>query len=139
MHLAVKKLKTKPELLLIDGNRFTPYKKIPHQCIVQGDALYASIAAASILAKTYRDAFMLRLHRKHRQYGWKNNKGYATADHRKAIEEHGLTPYHRRTFQSCSAQLELEMEAIIAAEAEGISGIRPIDVIEIPATQPVSL
>jgi ribonuclease HII len=139
MHLAVKKLKAKPELLLIDGNRFTPYKKIPHECIVQGDGLYASIAAASILAKTYRDAYMIRLHRKHKQYGWKNNKGYATLDHRKAIEEHGLTPFHRRSFQTCSAQLELELEAFIAAEAEGISGIGPLDIIEAPVTQPVAV
>lgn len=139
MHLAVKKLKTKPELLLIDGNRFTPYKKIPHECIIQGDGLYASIAAASILAKTYRDAFMIRLHRKHKQYGWKQNKGYATADHRKAIEEHGLTPYHRRTFQTCSNQLELELDAIIAAEAEGINGIHPVEIIEMPIAQPQSL
>jgi ribonuclease HII len=141
MHLAVKKLGTEPQMLLIDGNRFTPYKKIPHECIVQGDGLYASIAAASILAKTYRDAYMVRLHRKHPQYGWKSNKAYATADHRKAIEEHGLTPYHRRTFQTCSAQLqmELELETIIAAEAEGISGIRPLDIIEAPVIQPVSL
>lgn len=105
MHLAVKKLKQRPELLLIDGNRFTPYKKIPHECVVQGDGIYASIAAASILAKTYRDAYMLRLHKKHPQYGWDHNKAYATPCHRKAIEEHGLTPFHRRTFQSCAIRL----------------------------------
>lgn len=105
MHLAVKKLKQRPELLLIDGNRFTPYKKIPHECVIQGDGIYASIAAASILAKTYRDAYMLKLHKKHPQYGWDHNKAYATACHRKAIEEHGLTPFHRKTFASCAVQL----------------------------------
>ncbi|MGB8192848.1 MAG: ribonuclease HII [Chitinophagaceae bacterium] len=107
MHLAVKKLRQRPQLLLIDGNRFTPYKKIPHECVIQGDGIYASIAAASILAKTYRDAYMLRLHKKHPQYGWDHNKAYATACHRKAIDEHGLTPYHRRSFQCSKIQLEL--------------------------------
>lgn len=110
MHLAVKKLKQKPELLLIDGNRFTPYKKIPHECIVQGDGIYASIAAASILAKTYRDEYMLKLHKKHPQYGWDHNKAYATPCHRRAIEQHGLTPYHRKTFQSCAIQLLQQMQ-----------------------------
>ena len=130
MHLAIKKLKQKPQLLLIDGNRFTPYKKIPHECVVQGDGIYASIAAASILAKTYRDAYMLKLHKKHPQYGWNNNKAYATACHRKAIEEHGLTPYHRRTFATCSNQLELELEYIEAAAAEGINGIQQLEVLQ---------
>jgi ribonuclease HII len=110
MHLAVKKLKQRPELLLIDGNRFKPYKKIPHECVVQGDGIYASIAAASILAKTYRDAYMLRLHKKHPQYGWDHNKAYATPCHRRAIEEHGLTPFHRITFQSCAIKLLQELE-----------------------------
>lgn len=120
MHLAVRKLKMRPELLLIDGNRFTPYKKIPHECVIQGDGIYASIAAASILAKTYRDDYMLRLHRKFPQYGWNTNKAYATACHRKAIEEHGLTPYHRRSFQCFSPQLELEL-------AEEVNGpVRPV-------------
>ncbi len=135
MHLAVKKLRHKPQLLLIDGNRFTPYKKIPHECVVQGDGIYASIAAASILAKTYRDAYMMKLHKKHPQYGWDSNKAYATVCHRKAIEQHGLTPYHRRTFQTCSAQLEMELEAIVAAETEGINGIHQLDVIQIPVTE----
>ena len=109
MHLAIKKLKDKPEFLLIDGNRFTPYRKIPHLCVVQGDATYASIAAASILAKTYRDDYMIRLHKKFPQYGWNTNKAYATACHRKAIEEFGLTPYHRRSFQ-CIPVPELEFD-----------------------------
>jgi ribonuclease HII len=110
MHLAVKKLKQRPQLLLIDGNRFTPYKRIPHECVIQGDGIYASIAAASILAKTYRDAYMLKLHKKHPQYGWNTNKAYATLCHRKAIEEFGLTPYHRRSFQCLSPQMELELQ-----------------------------
>lgn len=116
MHLAVKKLKQKPQLLLIDGNRFTPYRKIPHECVIQGDGIYASIAAASILAKTYRDAYMLRLHRKFPQYGWNTNKAYATPCHRRAIEEFGLTPYHRRSFQCLPSQLELELRNEDAVE-----------------------
>lgn len=87
MHLALDKLKIQPGFLLIDGNRFIPYKKIPHQCIVKGDATYASIAAASILAKTYRDELMQKLHEEFPQYGWNQNKGYGTAEHRNAIKE----------------------------------------------------
>jgi ribonuclease HII len=99
MHMAIKKLSLKPEMLLIDGNRFTPYKKIPHQCIIQGDGLYSSIAAASILAKTYRDEYMTRLHKRFPMYSWKNNKGYGTIAHCEAIEEHGQCKYHRKTFR----------------------------------------
>jgi ribonuclease HII len=110
MHLAIDTLKTKPKFLLIDGNRFTKYRRTPHECIIKGDATYASIAAASILAKTYRDDFMKDLHQQFPHYKWISNKGYATEGHRKAIEAHGLSPYHRRTFQSCSAQLSLQME-----------------------------
>jgi ribonuclease HII len=99
MHLSVAKLSVPPGLLLIDGNRFYKYKKIPHRCIVKGDAIYASIAAASILAKTYRDELMRKLHEKFPYYGWKNNKGYGTAEHRKAIEEFGLCTYHRKSFR----------------------------------------
>ena len=98
MHLAIDQLKIKPQFLLIDGNRFIPYKKIRHQCIVKGDATYASIAAASILAKTYRDDWMMNLHNEFPQYNWKKNKGYGTAEHRKAIEEFGLCKYHRKSF-----------------------------------------
>lgn len=98
MHLALDKLTTKPELLLIDGNRFTAYRNIPHQCIVEGDGKYASIAAASVLAKTYRDDYMLRLHEEHPHYNWKNNKGYGTKEHRAAIAMHGLCRYHRKSF-----------------------------------------
>jgi ribonuclease HII len=98
MHVALNELKVIPELLLIDGNRFTPYEDIPHHCIVEGDGLYASIAAASILAKTYRDDYMTRLHEEHPHYNWKKNKGYGTKEHRAAIEVHGLCKYHRRSF-----------------------------------------
>jgi ribonuclease HII len=99
MHLAIDQLKKVPQLLLIDGNRFIKYKKIPHQCIIKGDGIYASIAAASILAKTYRDDYMLQLHKQFPNYNWQNNKGYGTAIHRKAIEEFGITPYHRKSFR----------------------------------------
>lgn len=98
MHLAIDQLKPTPELLLIDGNRFTPYPFIPHQCIVKGDGKYASIAAASILAKTERDAYMQELHKEFPHYGWNKNKGYGTLQHRKAIEEFGLCKYHRKSF-----------------------------------------
>ncbi|MBL0152428.1 MAG: ribonuclease HII [Chitinophagaceae bacterium] len=107
MHLALDKLTKKPGLLLIDGNRFVPYHKIPHQCIIHGDALYRSIAAASILAKTYRDEYMLQLHEEFPQYGWDKNKGYGTAVHRKAIIEHGPCVYHRKSFTLIPPQLDL--------------------------------
>ncbi len=99
MHLAIDDLKVIPELLLIDGNRFVPYPNIPHHCIVEGDGLYASIAAASVLAKTYRDEYMNRLHEEHPQYNWKQNKGYGTREHRDAIEKYGLCQYHRKSFR----------------------------------------
>jgi ribonuclease HII len=98
MHLSLDQLYVSPEILLIDGNRFKPYKKIRHHCIIQGDGKYASIAAASILAKTYRDEFMQKAHAHFPHYGWNSNKGYGTAQHRKAIEEHGLCQYHRKSF-----------------------------------------
>ena len=98
MHLSVSKLLTAPELLLIDGNRFKAYKNLPHQCIIKGDGKYTSIAAASILAKTYRDEYMQQLHQQYPHYGWKDNKGYGTAFHRQAIALHGLCPYHRKSF-----------------------------------------
>lgn len=104
MHLALDQLKKKPELLLIDGNRFIPYKKIRHECIIKGDATYTSIAAASILAKTYRDEWMLQLHEEYPQYNWAQNKGYGTLAHRAAIEKHGLSVYHRKTFRCLPAQ-----------------------------------
>lgn len=102
MHLAIDQLHTTPELLLIDGHLFSPYLGIPHQCVVKGDTKFASIAAASILAKTHRDAYMHQLHEQYPQYGWLKNKGYATAQHRKKIIEFGLSPYHRKTFGICN-------------------------------------
>lgn len=98
MHLAINKLSQLPELLLIDGNRFNPYEEIPHQCVIKGDGIYASIAAASVLAKTYRDEYMESLHEKYQMYYWNKNKGYGTREHRSAIEIHGLCPYHRKSF-----------------------------------------
>lgn len=100
MHEAVTQLSTRPELLLIDGNRFTPYLGIPHQCVVKGDSKFASIAAASILAKTYRDDFMLEAHQQFPHYAWDSNKGYPTKEHKLAIAQHGLTALHRVTFRS---------------------------------------
>lgn len=99
MHLALDQLKKKPSFIIIDGNRFKPYKKIPHATIIKGDGKYFSIAAASILAKTYRDDFMLEHHEKYPQYNWKKNKGYGTLDHRRAISEFGRCPLHRESFQ----------------------------------------
>lgn len=110
MHLAIDTLKTKPKLLLIDGNRFTKYRRTPHECIIKGDASYASIAAASILAKTYRDDFMKNLHLEFPHYRWITNKGYGTEEHRRAIETYGLSPYHRKTFQCYSSPLTLKLE-----------------------------
>jgi ribonuclease HII len=103
MHLALNKLSSKPELLLIDGNRFKRYKKMPHHCIIKGDGMYASIAAASVLAKTYRDDYMTNLHQKFKRYSWHNNKGYGTPEHRSAIKEYGLCRYHRKSFNIYAA------------------------------------
>lgn len=115
MHLALNKLKNQPEILLVDGNRFKPYKKFPHHCIIKGDGIYASIAAASVLAKTYRDAHMQKLHKKYKMYSWHKNKGYGTAEHRSAIDVHGLCCYHRKSFNIYSMKIgmmeyEHEME-----------------------------
>jgi ribonuclease HII len=98
MHKAVQQLKTKPELLLIDGNRFIAYPTIPHQCIIKGDAKFMSIAAASILAKTYRDEYMEKIAKEHPSFNWHLNKGYPTEHHRNALNEFGFTKYHRKTF-----------------------------------------
>lgn len=109
MHRAVAQLQVRPQHLLVDGNRFMPYEDIPHTTVVKGDATYMSIAAASILAKTYRDEFMLRIHKEYPQYHWDRNKGYPAPAHREAIRQHGITPYHRMTFNLLgSKQLELE-------------------------------
>ncbi|HRF76743.1 MAG TPA: ribonuclease HII [Chitinophagales bacterium] len=99
MHKAVDQMKKKPGLLLIDGNRFYKYPRIPHICIVKGDAKFMSIAAASVLAKTYRDELMHKLHNEFPIYNWQQNKGYPTKDHRKAIAQFGSTNYHRKTFR----------------------------------------
>lgn len=111
MHRALNKLEVKPQMLLIDGNRFKKYKRIPHECIIQGDGRFLSIAAASILAKTYRDDYMEKLHKKHPKYDWLNNKGYPTEKHREAIELYGTTKYHRMSFRLLKQEeLELEMD-----------------------------
>ena len=98
MHLALDKLVLRPELILVDGNRFKLYKDIDHQCVIKGDGIFLSIAAASVLAKTYRDEYMMKLNEMHPQYGWDRNKGYPTLEHRRAILSLGFTPFHRQTF-----------------------------------------
>lgn len=109
MHRAVDQLKVRPQHLLIDGNRFNPYPNIPHTTVVKGDGKYMSIAAASILAKTYRDDFMLKIHEEYPQYHWDSNKGYPAPIHREAIRQYGTTPYHRMSFNLLgSPQLELD-------------------------------
>ncbi len=107
MHLAVDQLKTSPQFLIIDGNRFYKYNNLPHQTIIKGDGKYLSIAAASILAKTYRDDFMKALHLEYPEYDWLNNKGYGTLTHRKAIETYGLCKYHRKSFNIQPVKSEL--------------------------------
>lgn len=99
MHRAIDKLSKKPEYLLIDGKLFIPYKKIPYTCVVKGDSKFYSIAAASVLAKTYRDDYMIELHKKYSCYQWNKNKGYPTKAHREAIREHGISPHHRKSFR----------------------------------------
>lgn len=99
MHRALDELRTRPEFILVDGNKFYPYQKIPHWCVVKGDSKYASIAAASILAKTWRDEAMCRLHREFPEYNWAENKGYPTQAHREAIRAYGVSPWHRRSFR----------------------------------------
>lgn len=107
MHRAIEQLKVRPEHLLIDGNRFTPYPGIGHTTVVKGDGKYLSIAAASVLAKTYRDDYMNRLATEYPEYAWDVNKGYPTKAHREAIRQYGITPYHRKTFRLLPQQLEL--------------------------------
>jgi ribonuclease HII len=120
MHIALDKLRKRPSFLLIDGNRFTPYKKLKHQCIIQGDATYASIAAASILAKTHRDSHMRQLHKEFPHYNWKQNKGYGTEEHRTAIDKHGLCKYHRRSFNINSHQISLFEDDIPSITEDGL-------------------
>ncbi|MCU6768552.1 ribonuclease HII [Barnesiella propionica] len=107
MHRAVEQLAPEPEHLLIDGNRFKPYPGIKHTCVIKGDGKYLSIAAASVLAKTYRDDYMQELHKQFPQYRWDRNKGYPTKAHRTAIQETGASPYHRMTFQLLERQLAI--------------------------------
>jgi ribonuclease HII len=107
MHISVNQLKPKPQLLLIDGNYFVKYKRLPHRCIIKGDGIYASIAAASILAKTYRDEYMKKLHEEFPHYNWASNKGYGTPEHRKALYEYGVCKYHRKSWRLFSEQPEL--------------------------------
>ena len=111
MHRALDQLNVRPEAVIVDGNRFKPYRDIPYSTIVKGDGKYLSIAAASILAKTYRDDYMRQLDAEYPQYDWKGNKGYPTKKHREAIKIHGATPYHRRTFNLLGdTQLSLEFK-----------------------------
>jgi len=107
MHRALDKLTTKPNLLLIDGNRFQPYGDVKFECVIKGDATYLSIAAASVLAKTYRDKLMEKLSEEYPGYAWESNVGYPTVEHRDGIRSLGITPYHRRSFQLLPSQLEL--------------------------------
>ena len=108
MHEALKQLHTVPEYILVDGNRFKPFGKIPHTCVIKGDSKFQHIAAASILAKTYRDLYMKQLHEEFPMYNWQRNKGYPTVEHREAIKKHGITPYHRKSFRLLPEQLKLE-------------------------------
>lgn len=108
MHRSIEGLQTLPQFIAVDGNKFRPLGKIPHQCVVKGDAKFLHIAAASVLAKTYRDAFMEKIHEEFPMYNWKKNKGYPTAEHREAIKKYGITPYHRKSFKLLPDQLEIE-------------------------------
>ena len=109
MHRALDELKQKPQLIIVDGNYFIKYRRIPHQCIVEGDAKFASIAAASVLAKTYRDDYMKNLHESFPNYNWKNNKGYATREHRSAISQFGFCHHHRMSFRLLPEELRNEL------------------------------
>ena len=111
MHRALDQLKVRPEAIIVDGNRFKKYGEVPHVCIVKGDAKYLSIAAASILAKTYRDDYMDGLAEEYPQYDWKSNKGYPTKKHREAIRQYGVTPYHRMSYNLLGdGQLDIPFE-----------------------------
>ena len=125
MHNALKLLSVRPDFILVDGNRFYPFEDIGHECVIQGDGYYRSIAAASILAKTHRDEYMRNLHSSYPQYGWDHNKGYATEFHRTVIADRGLTPEHRRSFRNYTVeQLELfeELEEVVSTDTQ-----RPAD------------
>lgn len=109
MQRSISQLHPQPEFIIVDGNKFKSYKEIPHETIVKGDAKYLSIAAASVLAKTYRDEFMEKIHQEFPMYHWKQNKGYPTKQHRNAIREFGITKYHRKTFRLLPEQLKLKL------------------------------
>ena len=108
MHKAIKNLTIIPEHIIVDGNKFLPYEDIPHKCIIKGDSKFKSIAAASILAKTYRDDFMMKIHKKFPDFNWAKNKGYPTQEHKEAINNYGITIYHRRSFKLYSNQLKID-------------------------------
>lgn len=109
MHRAIEQLDPQPEFIAIDGNRFKPFHNIPYACVIKGDEKYQHIAAASILAKTYRDEYMTSLHEEFPAYNWKQNKGYPTKEHRTAIKKHGPTPYHRKSFRLLPEQFRLDL------------------------------
>ncbi len=109
MHKAIDQLTTIPDFIIVDGNRFKPYKNIPFETIIKGDGKFMSIAAASILAKTYRDDYMCKIHEEFPMYNWKQNKGYPTKEHREAIAKYGITKYHRKSFRLIPEQLKLEL------------------------------
>ncbi|MDR2286552.1 MAG: ribonuclease HII [Prevotellaceae bacterium] len=109
MHRALDALPLKPEFILVDGNKFFPYKNIPHICAIKGDSTYAAIAAASILAKTYRDEYMMKIADEYPEYMWNVNKGYPTKQHREIIDNAGITPYHRKTFVKISENRQLKL------------------------------
>jgi ribonuclease HII len=108
MHIAIEGLEKEPQYLLIDGNRFYPYKSLKYSTVIKGDSIYFSIAAASILAKTHRDEYMIKIHAEFPQYGWDRNKGYPTSIHRAAILKYGITPYHRKSFSLLDTQMKFE-------------------------------
>lgn len=110
MHRSIASLKVKPNFIAVDGNKFRPFENIPHQCVVKGDAKFLHIAAASVLAKTYRDAYMAEIHEEFPMYNWKQNKGYPTKEHREAIKKYGITKYHRKSFKLLPEQLEIEFK-----------------------------
>jgi ribonuclease HII len=109
MHKSIELLKPNPEFIIVDGNKFKPFKSIPFETIVKGDGKYMSIAAASVLAKTYRDEYMNKIHEEFPMYNWKQNKGYPTKEHREAIKKYGITKYHRKTFRLLPEQLKLDL------------------------------
>ncbi len=108
MHKSIEQLKITPEFIIVDGNKFKPFNTIPHETIIKGDGKYLSIAAASVLAKTYRDEYMCKIHEEFPMYNWKQNKGYPTVEHREAIRKHGITKYHRKSFRLLPEQLSFE-------------------------------